>query len=256
MSRGAAEDRSRTFWYFSVPDHPIAVSFQRAPSDPIISGGSLLDITCNDPSSGSYGGVRVISPVLFHFDEQVTLRILSDDAHLALTAQCVVRTIRPSDTSEHWVIGCIFKNFVDREIFDACVVTGTLSRRCQVRHPVLLSASAIWEGNSEATEVLLTDVGYGGFGFECPLAISRGAKVQLRISEPDCDVELAGEVRWCSNNEGAFLVGCMFNGRTTANAVNQVVDYYRSIVADPASDPNAKPKKKSGGILSVFKFWK
>lgn len=226
---------SQQHWYFPIGKRPISVTVRRlnAASD-AVAEGSLLDISCSVPPMSSFGGIRMVSPAILRFEEEVEVSLYGNTSDIEdyLQAKAVVRAIRPAEADSRWQIGCAFRHEVSLDRFETWVARGILSRRSHVRQPVILAASAVWEGRTRPTQVDLIDIGYGGFCLESAAPAQIGCRVHVAVQEKQCPLELKGEVRWTSNTNGKHQIGCMFTGRNMTQAVNKILDFYGSIVAE------------------------
>ena len=250
----------RQFWYFAAPDRPIEVRIERRGDDPNVDGALLVDVSCCHPPTTSYGGVRIVAPSMLRYDETVSLDLRCVDGDLSLRIAAIVRTIRPAETPSSWLTGCVFAEALPIDALDAWVNAGWLTRRSHMRHSVLLSASAVWEGGRRTPEVELSDLGYGGFCVRSTTPAAIGSRVQLHVNERDCQVKLTGEVRWLTRTPEGYLVGCMFTGTNMSQTVNKIIDFYKSIIADDCGQADAEPVAAAGatsrpGWLTMSRWW-
>jgi hypothetical protein len=158
----------------------------------------------------------------------------------------------------------VFAEALRTGALDRWVDAGWLTRRSHQRLNVLLSASAVWEGGRRTPEIELSDLGYGGFCVRSATPAAIGSRVQLHVSERDCQVQLLGEVRWLTRTGDGYLVGCMFTGTNMSQTVNKIIDFYKSIIADEedndspaaalaaAADNAGSPRP---GWLTMSRWW-
>jgi hypothetical protein len=248
----------RQFWYFAAPDRPIEAKVQRQGGDPNVDGALLVDISCCHPPTTSFGGVRIVTPAMLRYDELVSLDLRCIDPKLSLRIEAVVRTIRPADTPSSWLTGCVFAEPLANDALDCWVDAGWLTRRSHMRHSVLLSASAVWEGGRRTPEIELSDLGFGGFCVRSTTPAAIGSRVQLHVKERDCQVQLTGEVRWLTRTDDGYLVGCMFTGTNMSQTVNKIIDFYKSIIADEGDPADTEPAMSGSGRpgwLTMSRWW-
>lgn len=253
----------RQYWYFAAPDRPIEVRLERQGGEPNVEGSLLIDVSCCHPPTTSFGGVRIVTPSMLRYDEAVRLDLRCVDPKLTLRIEAIVRTIRAAETPSSWLTGCVFAESLSVVALDQWVDAGWLTRRSHMRHSVLLSASAVWEGGRRTPEIELSDLGYGGFCVRSTTPAAIGSRIQLQVNERDCQVQLMGEVRWLTRNNDGYLVGCMFTGTNMSQTVNKIIDFYKSIIADEEAeftDSASPPATTSGqatrpGWLTMSRWW-
>lgn len=255
----------RQFWYFAAPDKPIGVRFDRQGDEPNVDGAVLVDVSCCDPPTTSFGGLRIVAPAMLRYDEPVAVDMYCSDASLTLRVDAIVRTIRGGDSPATWLTGCVFAQPIAIDALDRWVDAGWLTRRSHTRLSVLLSASAVWEGGRRTPEIELSDLGYGGFCIRSQSPAAIGSRVQLQVTERDCQVQLLGEVRWLTRTDSGYLVGCMFIGTNMSQTVNKIIDFYKSIIADEEDDHDSPARELAAagggpaparpGWLTMSRWW-
>lgn len=253
--------QGRQVHYFAVPEHPMEVTLVRGNGAPSIKGGALLDLTFRAPRHGT-GGMRALMAAAPRFDEHVFVHISNGPAQVRLEFAAVVRTVRPTESNDHSVVGLVVEDDVPQASLDLCVSRQVLTRRNHVRHPVLLSAKAQFGDSKQLTDVEIHDISFGGFCIATHEPHQNGTPLRIFLSEPDLEVEVSGEVRWQAFTGSEFMVGCMLNGGDYQDVVSRIIDFYNSVVVDPESDRGSTRLVKktshagSGGLLGALKFWK
>lgn len=251
----------RQFWYFAAEDRPIEVRLEREGDEPNVEGALLVDVSCCVPPTTSFGGVRIIAPSMLRYDEPVGLDLRCLDPKLSLRVDAIVRTIRTGDSPSTWLTGCVFAKELSAADLDEWVDAGWLTRRSHMRHTVLLSASAVWEGGRRTPEIEVSDLGYGGFCVRSTTPAAIGSRVQLQVKERDCQVQLIGEVRWLTRTDDGYLVGCMFAGTNMHQTVNRIIDFYKSIIDDEDAPADAiaaavgDGQTPRPGWLTMSRWW-
>ena len=205
--------------YCVVPGQVVRVTIDRSDDDQPPANGELSDITVT--------GARIVSRVSMRFGEKFVLCLESESADLSFIFNCEVQWIRRGSSDDEWVIACLFESRLEPDLLKTYVDSGLFERRESDRHEVSLPATIQFEVTGEETEVLVHNIGKGGFCYVSRAEVSIGSRVRFSLDEDNAG-QLDARIKWQSADNGDFLVGYEWANQTGRDFARRFVQVTES----------------------------
>ena len=205
--------------YCVGPGQVVRVAIERPDGDEQPASGELSDITVT--------GARILSQVPLRFGEKVVLHLESESADLSFTINCEVQWIRQGSADDEWIIACLFESRLEPDLLKEYVDSRRFERRESDRRETSLPATIQFEVTGEETEVLVSNIGTGGFRYVSRAEVTIGSRVRLTFDEVDAE-QLEARIKWQSTNNGEYLIGCQWVNRMGRDFARQFVQVTES----------------------------